>query len=58
MAKIVRHFPVTNKEEIPHRWPDERFDLIWILVKEPSAVLAYRFISVPQLLLAHDLDER
>lgn len=54
MAKIVRHFPLVNHDDVPHRWPDERFDLIWILVREPGEELSYRFISVPQMLLADD----
>jgi hypothetical protein len=56
MAKIVRHFPVVNSEDIPHRWPDERFDLIWVLVRQPGDELAYRFVVVPQMLLADDLE--
>ena len=41
---------------LPHRWPDERFDLIWILVRQPGDELAYRFVVVPQMLLADDLE--
>lgn len=56
MAKIVRHFPVVNGDDVPKRWPDDRFDLIWILVREPGAELSYRFVAVPQRLLADDLE--
>ena len=56
MAKIVRHFPIVNQEEVPKHWPDERFDLIWVLVREPGEALAYRFVIVPQMLLADDVE--
>ncbi|MCO5122650.1 MAG: hypothetical protein M9915_02750 [Rhizobacter sp.] len=56
MAKIVRHFPVVNPDDIPKHWPDERFDLIWVLVRQPGEELAYRFVSVPQMLLADDAE--
>ena len=54
MAKLVRHFPIVNIDEIPKHWPDERFDLIWVLVRQPGAELKYRFVVVPQMLLADD----
>jgi hypothetical protein len=41
---------------IPKHWPDERFDLIWVLVRQPGEELAYRFVSVPQMLLADDAE--
>jgi hypothetical protein len=56
MAKIVRHFPIINHGDVPTHWPDERFDLIWVLVRQPGAQLCYRFVSVPQMLLADDAD--
>ena len=56
MAKIVRHFPLVNSNDVPERWPDERFDLIWILVRQPGDEPSYRFVSVPQRLLADDLE--
>jgi len=54
LPELVRHFPLVNNDEIPKRWPDERFDLIWVLVRQPGAELKYRFFAVPQLLLADD----
>ena len=54
MAKLVSHFPIVNIADIPKRWPDERFDLIWVLVRQPGAELKYRFVVVPQMLLADD----
>ena len=54
MAQLVRHFPIVNIDEIPQRWPDDRFDLIWVLVRQPGAECQYRFVVVPQMLLADD----
>ena len=56
MAKIVRHFPIVNLQDVPRHWPDERFDLIWVLVRQPGDELAYRFVVVPQMLLADDVE--
>jgi len=54
MAKLVSHFPIVNSGEIPKHWPDERFDLIWVLERQPGAEPKYRFVVVPQMLLADD----
>jgi hypothetical protein len=56
MAKIVRHFPIVNHSDVPKHWPDERFDLIWVLVRQPGTELSYRFVAVPQMLLADDAE--
>ena len=54
MAKLVAHFPIVNSNDIPKHWPEERFDLIWVLVRQPGAEPKYRFVVVPQMLLADD----
>jgi broad specificity phosphatase PhoE len=54
MSKLVNHFPIVNIDEVPKHWPDERFDLIWVLVRQPGAEPKYRFVVVPQMLLADD----
>jgi len=54
MAKLVGEFPVENLHDIPQEWPEERFDLIWVLTREPGSQLLYRFAAVPQLLLVDD----
>jgi broad specificity phosphatase PhoE len=36
----------------PQTWPDDRFDVVWVLDLEPSG--RYRFSQLPQLLLAGD----
>lgn len=56
MSKILRHLPIVNLEDVPKHWPDERFDLIWVLVRQPGKELGYRFVSVPQMLLADDIE--
>ena len=56
MAKIIRHFPLVNPDDVPKHWPDERFDLIWLLLRQEGEPLHYRFVAVPQLLLADDLE--
>ena len=54
MAKLVRQFPVANAGDIPQDWPEERFDLIWVLVHEAGPQAEYRFVVVPQMLLGDD----
>ena len=54
MAKLVGYFPVSNAGEVPGHWPEERFDLIWVLVREPGEQLAYQFVVVPQWMLVDD----
>lgn len=53
MSDLLAHFPVSNSGEVPTRWPEERFDLIWVLVRDPEAQ-EYRFASVAQALLDGD----
>ena len=54
MAEFVRGFPIGNAEDVPHRWPEDRFDLIWVLRREANE-RTYVFSHVDQQLLAGDL---
>ena len=55
MTDVIAGLPVSNRDEIPHHWPEDRFDLIWTLGKGPGES-DYRFSAVPQELLDGDLD--
>lgn len=41
---------------VPQLWPDDRFDLIWILERDATGT-SYRFRQQPELLLAGDGDQ-
>ncbi len=53
MPDLLAHFTVINSEDVPKQWPHDRFDLIWVLVREPDSG-GYRFVSVEQGLLEGD----
>ena len=59
MVQASRH-PVETRAPLPHRQPgrcaqkhspEERFDLIWVLVRQPGEEPQFRFVVVPQMLL-------
>ncbi len=50
---LVRGFPIVNPHDVPHHWPDDRFDLVWVLTRDPDAT-EFTFISVDQRLLDGD----
>lgn len=54
MTDVIAGLPVSNRDDIPHRWPEDRFDLIWTLSK-PAGESQYRFDVVAQQLLDGDL---
>jgi hypothetical protein len=39
---------------VPTVWPDDRFDIVWVL-ERPTPGAAFTFRQVPQLLLAGDV---
>ena len=55
MAHLVRGFPIRNAGDVPHAWPDDRFDLIWILAREADDE-EYEFSSAAQSLLDGDAE--
>lgn len=54
LGHLVRGFPIVNADEVPHHWPDDRFDLIWVLTREKGDE-AYVFTSIDQSLLDGDV---
>ena len=54
LVHFVMGFPIANPEEVPHTWPDDRFDMIWTLRREPGET-SYTFSSVDQRLLSGDV---
>lgn len=60
---LVAHLPISNPQDLPKAWPDDRFDLIWCFSRQqPSATdpsdatpARYTFTQQPQCLLAGDL---
>lgn len=54
MAGLVRRFPLANPDDVSEAWPDDRFDLFWILVRQTVDPVSYRFVAQPQLLLEGD----
>ncbi len=55
IPKIVNAI-VGDDTTCPQKWPDKRFDLVWVLDRRKSAK-GWRFTQVPQLLLAGDSKE-
>lgn len=53
MAELLGCFPIANRDDVPAKWPEDRFDLIWVLVRKPDAP-EYQFLAVPQGLLHGD----
>ncbi len=51
--KLVRHFPLSAPDAVPHSWPDRRFDLLWVLSWNEDEA-AYDFAEVNQCLLSGD----
>lgn len=40
----------------PPKWPDDRFDVVWVFTPPAPGGSAWNFLQVPQQLLAGDLD--
>lgn len=61
---LVAHLPISNPQDLPEAWPDDRFDLIWCFSQEkpsdgnrsePKPTHHYTFSQYPQCLLAGDI---
>ncbi len=53
MPDVLAKLPVSNRDDIPHHWPEDRFDLIWVLSKSADES-EYEFSVVAQNLLDGD----
>ena len=55
MTKIV----VTSRSSTSTMYPSigRTSASIWVLVRQPGGALGYRFVSVPQMLLADDVED-
>lgn len=51
MGDLLRAFPLADVSSVPHSWPEDRFDVIWVLQRTGDM---YTFESVNQSLLAGD----
>ena len=54
VGNIARAFPLQNLADVPEHWPEDRFDLYWILERAADGSGQYRFSVRPQLLLDGD----
>ncbi|MBU6151529.1 MAG: hypothetical protein KGR25_08775 [Chloroflexi bacterium] len=54
LARLVHAFPISNAEDVPERWPEERFDLFWILRRNPTDT-TFSFTVTNQALLEGDV---
>jgi hypothetical protein len=55
---IVRHIVGANPPSPPYpaSWPDDRFDVVWVLTPPGGPSQPWGFVQVPQQLLAGDSD--
>lgn len=51
LPELLSHLPITNHGDVPSAWPEERFDLIWVLTRSGDA---FTFTQVDQDLLDGD----
>lgn len=54
MPDVLAKFSISNASDIPKHWPDDHFDLIWVLSRRPGET-KYQWMSVNQGLLEGDL---
>jgi broad specificity phosphatase PhoE len=52
----LARFLLNKYEDIPDPWPEGRFDLIWLFIRENGK--PRRFSQLPQLLLDHDTEAK
>jgi hypothetical protein len=54
IPRLLEHFDIENRSDIPESWPEDRFDLLWVLSKQPGAT-SFRWHEVNQSLLDGDV---
>lgn len=54
MPDLVGRFPLVNPKDVPKHWPDDRFDLYWVLTRVTPDPVTYRFVVAGQDLLEGD----
>lgn len=55
LGHLVRSFPIANRDSVPAHWPEDRYDLFWVLSRS-AGESAYTFTSLGQRLLDGDLE--
>lgn len=53
MPEVLAEFPVSNAADVPTQWPEDRFDLVWTLQRDPDGQ-TYRYACVVLELLDGD----
>ncbi len=53
LPAAIAEFPIVNQSEVPSEWPEERFDLVWVLKRDTDS-LQYTFSQLNQRLLDGD----
>ncbi|MCF8530798.1 MAG: hypothetical protein K9G69_05840 [Candidatus Nanopelagicales bacterium] len=50
---VLQHFPLSNAHQVPAEWPEDRFDLLWVLTRDSGAD-TWTWSAVDQALLDGD----
>ena len=56
ICKLVKEI-AGNHVHCPAQWPDDRFDVVWILDRQSASEKSWSFTQVAQCLLPDDCDE-
>jgi len=53
LVDLIQQFPVANRGDLPQVWPEDRFDLMWVLVRDAGEA-DFHFTAVALELLRGD----